>query len=96
MDTPSIRPTFDLAGALVDLRDHAHDLAERLKALWIDPAQTDDRIAADDLDPLVGMAMTFAAHIDAVQHRVTDGPMTTVIGSQIESLKRARGEWPIV
>ena len=91
---PLIGPA--LGKALVELRDHAHDLAEKLKVLWIDSGETEDRIAADELDPLVSQAAVLAAHADALQHRVTGQSMTTDIGKRIEQSKRERGEWPIV
>jgi len=75
MDKPSIPPTLDLPDALVRLRDHAHELAEKLEDLWCASGETEDHSEADQLDPLMDEAMVLAATLDAVKHRVTGQPM---------------------
>lgn len=94
MDTPSIPPPVDLAAALVELRDHAHELAEKLEDLWCDSVETEDRIEADQLDPLLDEAVVLAATLDAVQHRVTGQPMTTNIGKRLKQIKQERAQGP--
>jgi hypothetical protein len=93
MSTDSIPPPFDppaLAAALIQLRDAAHVLSERLTQLWIDSRETEDRITADQLDPLVDEAMLHAAFVDAVQQRMTRQPMITDVGVRLDANRWAK------
>jgi hypothetical protein len=95
MSTDSIPPPFDLPALVTELgqlRDSAHVLSEQLTQLWIDSRETEDRIPADQLDPLVDDAMLHAALADAVHQRMTRQSMITNLGVRLDASRWARAQ----